>query len=132
MTVRFYTIGYAGRTADDLEAILKREDGALLDIRISPRSRKPGFNKSQLEKRFGEDYLWVVEFGNNSSDGGIELADPDFGLDLIKSIYDDSVEDNWNGAVFLMCACADPSTCHRTTVAALLREHGYEVTEYPG
>ena len=130
MTVRFYTIGYSGRTMEDLQRILAKEDGAILDIRISPRSRKPGFNKKQLSAAFDDDYLWVPEFGNNSDTGGIELYNPALGLEMVKAIYDDSVSDGWNGAVFLMCLCKDAATCHRSEVAQLMREHGYEVTEY--
>ncbi len=31
--------------------------------------------------------------------------------------------------VVLLCACADPSTCHRTAAARLLAERGFTVTE---
>ena len=131
MMITFYTIGYSGRTAQELQQIVNNADGALLDIRISPRSRKVGFNRRQLESLFGDNYLWTPEFGNAALDtGGIELHDPASGLEMIRAIYEDSIADEWNGAVFLMCACADAATCHRAVVAELLREHGYEVTEW--
>ena len=130
MAVKFYTIGYSGRTIEDLQRILAKEDGAILDIRISPRSRKPGFNEKRLEAMFGDRYLWLPEFGNDSEDEEIRLSDPNFGLTIIEAIYKDSVADGWNGSVFLMCLCKDATTCHRSEVARLMREHGYEVTEY--
>jgi uncharacterized protein (DUF488 family) len=129
--VRFYTIGYSGRSLDDLKAIMAKEDGAILDIRISPRSRKPDFNRKRLETTFGDRYLWTPAFGNAGlGTEEIELADPELGLRMIEAIYRDSIEDDWSGAVFLMCICKDPAGCHRSVVAQLMRDHGYEVTEY--
>lgn len=120
-----YTIGYSGRTADDIKRIVG--GGLLLDIRFSPRSRKAGFSQKKLEENFNDQYQWLYEFGNENFRGNtILLYDPAAGLEIIKTLS----EKYHDMPLFLMCACANPTTCHRATVATLLRKHGYEVTEY--
>lgn len=129
--MKIYTIGYSGRTLDDMRRILNEADGALLDIRMSPRSRKPGFSEKRLREAFRDNYLWMPEFGNvNYSGGPVELGDPALGIEMIDAIQKDAIEDEWNGAIFLMCVCKDAATCHRHIVAELLREHGYTVEEW--
>ncbi len=124
--MKIYTIGYSGRTVAGMAEILERTNGALLDIRLSPRSRKPGFSEKRLREQLGERYEWIHEFGNiNYKAGGIKIADPEVGVAIIDEITKES-----DSTLFLMCACKDPATCHRSTVAALLREQGYTVEEW--
>lgn len=129
--MRMFTIGYLGRTPADLLAIVEEHDGMLFDIRLSPKSRKPGFSEKRLRELFGDRYEWLYEFGNENYSGGpggtIKLYDPDVGLEIIEDVRQDKEAP---GAIFLMCACRDYNTCHRRIVGELLRGKGYEVEEW--
>jgi len=131
--MKLYTIGYSGRSIEELQSIVWAKNGILLDIRYSARSRRPEFSHKRLLERFGEWYNHVPEWGNLNyrASGAIEIADFDGGMNTVMRFIEDyRASTGWPGDVFLMCACADPNTCHRSIVASLLREHGYTVTEW--
>ena len=120
-----YLFGYTGKTMTQIERAIG-ENGLLLDIRYSPRSRKAGFSRSGLERVFGERYRHVRELGNAGyQTGELELADADAGLTLVEGLAAEH-----GGPIFLMCACEDGSYCHRSEVGRLLRKRGYRVEEY--
>lgn len=123
---RIFLIGYAGRTPEDILSALG-DRGVLVDIRIRAGSRNPAYNKSALARVFGERYYHVPQLGNRDyRTGGIRISDPDAGLAIVEEVA--AVHDR----VFLMCACADGASCHRTTVGAMLSSRGYRVQEYRG
>ena len=129
--MKIYTIGYSGRTIEELKAITDSHNGGILDIRYSPRSRRPEWSKKRLTALYGNLYLHLWEWGNELyNQGEIQLADFTEGLRVFKGIEEDAKAAEWNGAIFLMCACKEYDRCHRRQVAELLREHGYEVKEY--
>lgn len=128
--MKIYLIGYLGRTAEELEAIVTAKDGILMDIRISAKSRKADFSEKRLIDRFGDWYMWVPEFGNTGMGTDIEIDDPDSGIKAIEHIIDYQKGSGWPGDLFLMCACRDGNTCHRRVVGDLLREYGFDVEEY--
>jgi len=121
---KIYTFGYAGRTIDEIKKQIG--DGASLDIRLSPRSRRPEYSKKRLLEAFPDTYLWVYEFGNENykTGGDIKLYDPEVGLSIIHDIRAESDID-----LYLMCQCQDYEKCHRKYVAELLRQRGYKVSE---
>ena len=120
-----YLFGYSGKTLDQIAQALG-EDGLLLDIRYSPRSRKAGFSRSGLERVFGERYRHVREFGNaDYQAGGIRLADGEAGVRIVEALIAER-----SGPLFLMCACEDAATCHRREVGKLLKKRGYAAAEY--
>lgn len=68
MAGRIYSLGYEGLT---VEGILDRLSGAgvstLIDVRLTPVSRKPGFSKKRLAAALadaGIDYIHEKELGN--------------------------------------------------------------------
>jgi uncharacterized protein (DUF488 family) len=112
-----YTIGYTGRTPEQILGILNEHDATLLDIRYNPRSRVPHWNKGPLSRTFGERYLHVPALGNVNYKGTVEeisIADLPAGTEALRRFH----EQNRN--VVLMCVCADVSTCHRKVVAEAL------------
>lgn len=116
-----YEVGYGGRAPGELLAAVERLGAALFDVRLSPRSRQPAWNRGRLEAVFGARYAHVPELGNaNYKDpaGGIELADPEAGLARVRAAV---------RPVVLMCACRDYRGCHRRTVAELLEPEGWRV-----
>jgi uncharacterized protein (DUF488 family) len=53
--VRVYTVGYEKRTLDDLCSVLVANGVRLVvDVRLTPWSRRPGFAKNALERRLAE------------------------------------------------------------------------------
>lgn len=124
MTDKIYTIGYTGRKPESIKEIIAALGATLFDIRLSPRSRVPYWNEGPLRALLGERYRHVKSLGNvNYKTGGpIQILDYAAGVATILQ---------HPRPVVLMCACKDFHTCHRETVAKLLRKEGYSVQELP-
>ena len=121
--MNIYTFGYVKTTVAQLKEWLEQNDAALVDIRFSANSRNPDWAKSNLSNAVGvARYTHLKAWGNENYKGGpIKLVNFDWGLQLFRTLPFSSVA--------LMCACGDPTSCHRTTVANMLRAQGYEVNE---
>lgn len=115
-----YTFGYQGFTIDELQAKARELGAIVIDTRKTAYSRYPGWGMKALATRFGWDgyrYFGGM-FGNvnyKTPGAGIKLADPVKGLAEIQPILDAQ-------PIILLCGCWSFATCHRTTVAALIRE----------
>jgi hypothetical protein len=63
-----YTVGYEGRTAGELVTLLSQAAvDVLVDVRLTPLSRKPGLSKRRLAAALaaaGVDYLHLPALGN--------------------------------------------------------------------
>jgi uncharacterized protein (DUF488 family) len=122
---KVYTIGYSGRTPEGVLAIMNELGGAVLvDVRFKPVSRfQPQWNGKSLANLLGPLYVPLPEFGNvNYKEGPIEIADYAAGVAKLRALGKPAV---------LMCVCKDAATCHRTTLAGMLRADGFEVEEVP-
>lgn len=110
-----YTLGYTGLKPDKIDKWLQLNNAVIADIRMSPRSRVPMWEKDALIKQLGERYVHIPALGNvNYKNGGvITLADPAMGLKLIEVMIDAN-------NVVLMCACKHVATCHRSYAADFL------------
>lgn len=114
-----YTIGYAGRTADELEGIIEELGAVVWDIRYRPYSKSKEWCREALRERLGSDYRHVRAFGNKTYKAGeIDIADFDAGLALLET---------GDQPVILMCACWRYVTCHRKVIGDRLRDLGYKV-----
>lgn len=125
MTKKVYTLGYVGRTPQQLKQLTQDLGLIILDIRFSPRSRALQWTKKRLQEVLGMDrYIHVKALGNeNYKNGGeIKLVNYEAGRRIIEGI---------GRPVALMCGCKDYHTCHRATVAEALRRDGFEVEEIP-
>ena len=133
------TIGYEGRTAEDLVGdLVTRGVEVLVDVRLTPISRKPGLSKSRLSELLSEvgiAYLHLPALGNprNNREGfrdgdpgsrtrfanRLRSGDAEAALDLICDIADRS-------RVALLCYEREATDCHRNLVgrAALRRSPG--------
>lgn len=118
--VRLQTIGYTEPDAQArIDAFLAQdENAALIDIRLSPRSRwQTAFNKAALEARYPTQYLHVQELGNlNYKDRtrGIDLLDAPSGTRQLLYLIEHG------RSLMLLCACKDYESCHRKVVYELL------------
>ena len=140
VAVRLFTIGYEGRS---LEELLDKLAGAgverLIDVRELPLSRRRGFSKTRLRTALGEvgiDYIHMRALGNpkenrdryragdvtgganvyrrrlaNGSDQA--LADLAVGLDRSKAC--------------LLCYERDHTQCHRDVIVEALRVLGADL-----
>ncbi len=126
MTFPLYAFGYTGRKIDTLVQNVERADAMLLDIRYSPRSRAPMWNRRNLEEAFGERYLWAGDILGNRlyRTDAIEIVDIERGLELVAILAA-------KGPVALMCVCVSPVGCHRTVISDALRARGFVVLDYP-
>ena len=133
----FMTIGYQGRTVDDVVAMLEAADvKVLVDVRLTPLSRKPGLSKNRLAARLREagiDYRHLPQLGNPRDNRDAfrrheeaavaryrdELRTPEGQAALGQLIRLARQQ-----RVALMCFEADPATCHRSMVADALGEIG--------
>ena len=111
-----YTLGYSGWTPQAIQAEAQDRNAVVCDIRYSPTSRHPQWNRRQLAQLLGGRYQHVQALGNrNYKNGGpIELADYEVGKQVIAEMLATGQR------VILMCACKDVATCHRRTAAEQL------------
>jgi uncharacterized protein (DUF488 family) len=116
-----YTLGYSGWKPEALKAKVDALGALLLDIRYSPRSRRPEWRKEALRELWGADwqqhYLHLVALGNRNynTDRPIQLAAPEIGLNYVAAALR-------HRPVVLLCACRDAALCHRSVAADFLSE----------
>ena len=105
-----YDLGYIGCNLSDLKAAVKATGATLLDIRFSPFSRNPTWNKNNLVKVFGEQYVHCRSLGNENYHvpgmENVKFVDLEKGIIMICGLLQ-------KGPVIVMCACKDVNHCHR-------------------
>lgn len=120
--------GYSGREPSWLLAASERFDARIVDIRYSPRSRRPCWDGAALRSYLStfedgsERYVWCQAFGNllYKSVADVRLADPEAGIRFIA---------RETRIPILLCQCRT-TRCHRTVAGRLLHERlGVEVME---
>lgn len=111
-----YTLGYGScGTAENLQQIAQEHGAFVVDIRWSPRARRPEFAEANLKKLLGVKYMHVKGYGNENFRGGpIKLHNPDSAAMQIAPLLQ-------TNAVILLCACGKPDECHRTPAAEHLK-----------
>lgn len=133
-----YTIGYEGKSADELiDALLVNDVRVLIDVRELPISRKRGLSKTALSAACEAEaigYVHLKALGNPKAirksggtaeeiidafrahlDAAVASGDP-----LVRAALDTVALLRRRGPVCLMCYEADETTCHRTVVAERL------------
>ena len=105
-----YSLGYQNLTPAKLARLVKRLDALLIDVRSSPRSRKPGFGGRQLEA------LLPGRYRHEPGLGGRAPIDLDR-VRAIREAHDGAARPN----AILLCLEELPSDCHRHT--AICRPH---------
>src|SRR5450759_3875088 len=110
-----YTVGYLQPDAMATVQRLVAQGVMLLDIRYSPRSRRPEWSRKRLAERFEGRYRHAPALGNvnyRSPELPIQFVDTFDGLWSVLFWFVNKGYD-----VCLLCACADVSVCHRLLVA---------------
>lgn len=136
----FFTLGYEGRSIDDLVSMLRTAGvRSLLDIRHTPLSMyRPELSKSNFQRRIedeGFQYLHSPEWGVPKDIRAKALLTGT--RDPIWQWYDGYVVErffarnlhwflNLEHPVAMMCVEADPVECHRHRLFMALEKHGLQ------
>ncbi|NHT17299.1 DUF488 domain-containing protein [Cellulomonas sp. IC4_254] len=131
--------GYEGRTVEEMLATLRTwETTTVVDVRLNPVSRKPGFSRKSLAaalQQAGIQYVHLKALGN-PTDNRAGFAVPDspqadaaharFNEEVLgTSEADAALKQIENlaecGAVVLLCFESSASCCHRSLVMDALQ-----------
>ena len=129
-----YTIGYEGVSIDTFVDYLACNNiKALIDVRMNPISRKPGFSKTRLTAALGSKgirYVPMKEFGCPKDIRDQYRSDSDWSR--YTKDYNEHMQLNLQNSLAgladlvktesaaLMCFEKDPSMCHRSLVTTSL------------
>ncbi|HEY5857376.1 MAG TPA: DUF488 domain-containing protein [Aldersonia sp.] len=129
------SIGYEGKSVDDLIARLRQQDvRVLVDVRLTPLSRKPGLSKTKLSQALhavGIVYVHHRALGNPKDNrAGFRAGQPESRAryrDVLDSVAaTDALAHVCElldaGVVALLCFEHDHAECHRDIVAHRLLE----------
>lgn len=145
MAGRIYSVGYEGRTPDELVERLKAERvTTLVDVRLTPISRKPGFSRGRLAEaldRAGIAYVNEKDLGNpRDNRAAFHRKDIEAGRTRMKAILgepagtaavDRVVSLASRHRIALLCVERDAEHCHRSVVADLAVERNPAIKVVP-
>ena len=128
-----YTVGYEGRSVDDLVSILRSRDVAVLvDARYRAQSRKRGFSKTGLAHTLaqdGIDYQHRRDLGTPPEmmlqrrvAGHYELQEYARYLDANSDAVVRAADAISGQIIAILCYERDPELCHRSVVATRLAD----------
>ena len=130
-----FTIGYEKRSIDDLIWLLRaRGIGRVVDVRLTPASRRPDFSKKRLSSALeaaGIAYEHRGALGNPPAIRELYLAgDAEVGHKRFRehlengasAALDELAESLGEETVALLCLERDPHRCHRSVVARFAAE----------
>lgn len=132
-------VGYEGQTVEELIASLQAEGVAtLVDVRLTPLSRKKGLSKTALSARLAEAgiaYVHLRALGNPKENRDAYRQGDAAAVALYESVL--ASEEGRaaletiaglaeQGTVALLCFERDQETCHRRQVLAALGQLGLD------
>ncbi len=136
MSAKLISIGYQGRTINDLiDLLLKEEVEQLIDIRENPYSRRKEFSKNALSKQLedaGIKYIHIKQAGNPYR------MEANLGLEQCLNRYYAYLQENKDilsevdaalrerTSAFL-CYEREHQMCHRSVLIRALEENGGEL-----
>lgn len=127
------SVGYEGRTASDLvDQLVAADVQVLVDVRLTPLSRKPGLSKTRLAEALdiaGIRYVHHKALGNPKDNRDGFRAGERASIDRYRAVLDEDdaaeaiahvVELLDGGVVALLCFERDHAECHRNLVVEKL------------
>ena len=127
------TAGYAGKTLEGFVALLAENTvEVLVDVRLTPISRKKGFSKTALREALeaaGIRYVHARDLGNPK-----EFRTRASSVSECLDLYSGYMAERWSevlsplaatingGRACLLCFESDPAECHRSIVAPKLAD----------
>lgn len=134
-TNKLFTIGYEGKSIEGfIEELLDNKISVLVDVRLTPLSRKPGFAKRRLAAELAKHDIEYVHFPalGNPKDNRENFRATRSGSAamkfrrLMRRNSDDVLFEvarlSKRNKVALMCFEHDALCCHRTVVAEMVAE----------
>ena len=134
--MKFYTIGYGGRKAQEFLDLLRQKGiKVIVDVRLRPdrasmgsyvRAKSPDKGIQKLLATVDIQYISLLELGN------VFLEDADW-RERYRNLLEragDLLTQRLEITSFpfcLMCAEKSPAECHRSLIAEYLARKGYEV-----
>lgn len=134
-----FTVGYEGRTPDELARLLRENGVALVaDVRELPLSRRKGFSKTALAARLAEDRIGYVHLRALGSPRDVRHAYRDEGggyeafarayaahLDTVPSEVDRLGALARAAPTALLCVERQAEDCHRGILVERLAPRGF-------
>ncbi len=130
MSRELFTVGYEGRTVDELIAYLHSKNvNCVLDVRQFPFSRKPGFSKNKLAQSLRSTKIDYIHFGDLGAPKPLRenlkltgnypsfFQEMDKYLDSKKDVIEEAYRHVMNMRCCLMCFERLAIKCHRRIVA---------------
>jgi uncharacterized protein (DUF488 family) len=135
--LKIATIGYQGRTARELIDILRAAGvKVVVDVRLTPRSRKQGLSKNGLAERLrhaGIEYLHLPQLGNPRDNRDAFRRGDETAVERYRAVLEtpegQAAVDQllWLATqqrIALMCFEHEAAECHRSMVAEALASTG--------
>ena len=142
-TCRIYSVGYEGTTVEELADRLARHGVSLLvDVRLQPWSRRPGFSKQPLSVALamaGIEYVHEPLFGNPIENRDAYRAGDPAAVEVVRQrlerkgqeALDKLVREALYRDVAVLCVERESSRCHRRVVTDMAQHRvlGLEVVD---
>jgi len=132
---RIYSLGYEGCSVDDVVGCLARVGVSLVvDVRLTPRSRKPGFSKRALAARLleaGIGYRHEADLGNpRDNREAFRRGNREEGRRRLRALLDERsgsalrrlADDAQRRHVAVLCFERDRFGCHRQLITEMVQE----------
>ncbi len=140
MPGRIYSVGYEGLTVDGLvERLAAAGVSTLVDVRLNPVSRKPGFSRRRLSGALaaaGIAYVHEQELGNPVDNReSFRAGDGEAGRARLRSIVTDGggaaiervVALASNGRIAVLCVEREHRRCHRDVITEMAVERNTRI-----
>ena len=114
-----YTLGYGMEARKphaaraQIDTFLKQSTpGILIDVRLTPYSKLPGWNIEDLQRDYTTSYVHLRKLGNLHHHTGqpIQLVDEEGGLEQLERWLEQF-------DILLLCGCSKVEQCHRRYIA---------------
>lgn len=132
---RIYSIGYEGMTLDGLvERLSSSGVTTLVDVRLTPSSRRPGFSKKALSAALesaGISYVHEKELGNPADNrDSFRVGDGSAGRKRMRAILSNGagvalervVDLASEGTIAVLCVEREHNRCHRAVITQMALE----------
>lgn len=129
MAGRIYSVGYEGLSLDVLvERLTGNRVTTVVDVRLNPISRRPGFSRKRLEGALsaaGIDYVHEKALGNPPENrDSFRSGDGEDGRERMLEILMNGAGDALqrivdlasSGRIALLCVEREPHRCHRDVI----------------
>lgn len=132
---RIYSVGYEGFTAGVLiDRLIGARIDALVDVRLTPSSRKPGLSKKALSTALGQagiEYVHEPDLGNPPENrDSFRTGDGEAGRSHMRARLENGsggalrrlVERAKGGRVAVLCVERQGDRCHRQVITDMAQE----------